>query len=86
MVDLLRQRPEPVAQLGGEAVDSLLVVEVGQAAVEAEPHLQVLDIGFRNEDGGADVDLRRPLAVGLEALLAGAELRHRLLDHLLIES
>ena len=85
MVDLLGHRPEAVAQFGAEGIDRLLIMQVGKAAVKAKADLQVLDIALGDQHRGADVDLRRPLAVALNRVFTRAELGHCLLDHLLIE-
>ena len=64
VLDLLRQRPEAVDQLGARSASiSLGVVEVGEPAVEAEPELQIGDVVFRDHHRRADGDLRRPAAV-----------------------
>ena len=45
ILDLGRQGPEAVDQLGGKAVDLAPVGECGDAAVEPEPHAEIGDIG-----------------------------------------
>ena len=63
MLDLGRQRPEAVDQLGAERIDLALVLDLGEAAVEREPHRQIGDIVLGDQHRRADGDLRRP-AVG----------------------
>ena len=63
VLDLRRQRPEPVDELGGEGVDLLGRIEVGEAPVERQPQLQVGHVAFRNHDRRTDGDLRRPAAI-----------------------
>ena len=63
MLHFAWERTEAVHHLGGETFDVALFFHVGEPAIKREPHRQVGDIVFRNEDGRADGDLRRP-AVG----------------------
>src|SRR6185312_10180435 len=85
LFDLLRQRPETVDQFGGEAVDVLARLDRGQAAVERHAHVEIGDIGFRDEHRRADVDGGRPLVGDLLRVFAEPHLRHRILEHLLVE-
>ena len=49
MLDLARQRAEAVDQFGGKAFDVALVLDFGEPPVEREPHRQIGDVIFRNE-------------------------------------
>ena len=66
-------------QLGDEHLDAagVLVVQVGEAAVKPQAHLQVFHVAFGDQHGGADVDLRRPLAIRFQRVLAGVGIRPR---------
>ncbi len=55
MFDLLRQRAEAVDQLGAERFDVAVVLDLGEAAVEREPHRQVGDVILRDQHRRADV-------------------------------
>ena len=76
--------PKRSASSAPNASISLLVLDLGQPAIEREPHRQVGDVVLRDHHRRADGDLRRPL-VGDRRGDAGLEARHRLLQHLLIE-
>ena len=84
MLDLGRQRPKTVGKLGAKGLDLALVLDLGEAPIEHEPHRQVGDVILRDHHRRADGDLRRPL-VGDGRGDAGLEARHRLLQHLLVE-
>ena len=55
-----RQRAEAVDQFRGEGVDLAPVEQRGDAAIEAEPHIEIGDIALGDQHGRADGDLRRP--------------------------
>src|SRR5690606_1638154 len=55
-----RQWPEAVAHLGADALHFLVGLQISKTAIELQPEIKVRDIGFRNEHGRADIDLRRP--------------------------
>ena len=84
MAHFVGQRSEAVDQFGGEGLDRLRILQVGEAAVEAEAELEVGDVALRDHHRHADGDLRRPLAL-LRRLRAALQGRHRLLEHLLVE-
>ena len=79
------ERAEAVDELGGEAFELDLALERGEAAVEAEADVEVGDVGLRDEDGDAEVDLRRPFAVVGQLDLAGLQLGDLLVQHVLVE-
>ena len=83
IIDLLRQRAETVDELGGECLDGAIVLDLGQAAIEREPHRQIGDVVFGDQHRRADGDLRRP-AIGRRRGDAGLHLHHRFFQHLLI--
>ena len=84
MLDFLRQLAETIDQLGSKTVDVVFVLDLGESPVEGKPYRQVGDILLRNEQSGADGDLRRP-SVGDRRRNSGLEAQHRLLQHLLVE-
>ena len=81
---LVRQHAEAIAQFGGEIVDLVVGVEIGQPPVQRQPHREVGDVILRNQHGHADGDLRRP-AVGGRFDHAGLEVEDRLLQHRLVK-
>src|SRR5690606_33763602 len=83
VLNFRRQRAETVDEFGAERVDLLQRLQLTETTVEREAKLQVGHIFFRDHDGGADRDLRRP--AGLHRLAGATQLGNRLLQHLLIE-
>ena len=84
ILDLLRQRAEAVDELGAEAFDVAVVLDLGEPAVEREPHRQIGDVVFRNEDGVPMVICGDHLSATGRAD-AGLHRDHRLFQHLLIK-
>ena len=64
-VDLFRQLAEAVDQLGGKAFQFDLGVQSRQAPVEPKAHVKIGHVSLWDQDRHAEVDLRRPLIVGL---------------------
>ncbi len=86
IVDLGRQLAEAVDQLGREGVDLAPVDQRRDAAIEAEPHIEIGDIGFGDQHRRADGDLRRPLLRRLaERADAAPRAGDRLLEEMLVE-
>ena len=54
-------------------------------AVERHADIEIGDIAFGDQHGGADIDLRRPGVRDLLVHVAGAQRGHRLLQHVLIK-
>ena len=67
---LVRQRPEPVDQLGGQGLARLGVFRIRQTAVQAQTDVQVGDIVFRDQHRRPDIDGRGPAAIDHSAALA----------------
>ena len=84
-VDVGRQRPEPVDELGGEALDLLVGLQRRQPTVQLHAQLRVLHVDLGDGDRRAGLDLRRPGL--LRRLVGNAELQRldRLAQHLLVQ-
>ena len=76
--------PKRSASSAPNDVDLALVVDVGEPAIEAEPHREVGDVVLRDQHRHADGDLRRP-AVGGGLGAAGLHHHHGLFQHLLVK-
>ena len=84
IADFVRQHAEAVAHLGGEIVDLLVGLEIGEPPVQRQPHREIVDVILGDQHRHADGDLRRP-AIGGRLHHAGLEVEDRLLQHRLIE-
>ena len=84
VLDLRRQRPEPVHQFGAERFDLALILQFGEPTIKSKTHRQIGDVIFRNHHGCPHGDLRRPPICG-RCRDASLQTRDRLFQHLLVE-
>ena len=86
IVDLLRQFAEPIDQFRSHRLALGIRLKPADASIQAKANRQVLHVGFRNQDRQTQPDIRCPVPRrGLLAALLGADVGHRILQHLLIE-
>jgi len=82
-----RQLAEPVDQFGGEALKFDLGGQARQPPVKSQPHIQIGNVCFGNQNRHAQIDLRSPLAVIVDHALqfARLDLGDRVFQHGLIK-
>jgi hypothetical protein len=83
--DFVRQAAEAVLQFGGKTVKLVLRWQVSKPPVHAKAHLKVRDEVFRQQYGRANIDLRRPLAIGFDFKITRAQRGNSLFQHVLIK-
>ena len=82
----MRQFAKAVYQFGGHRLAFRIRPQRADTAIQAQANRQVANIGFWDQHRQTKADIRRPVALAAPRLaLAGADVRHRVLQHLLIQ-